>query len=122
MRYNIPIPSRVGFPAFKSRIDLLIFCSAFFTSSLFFSSGRFNTFSSPMLSGILKCNPPIISAPYCYKSRPRIPAPSPLNNPIVAIRKTFLFPQNSLFFFFITYRKSLHILINSLKHSVFIFS
>ena len=97
MRYNIPIPSRVGFPAFKSRTDLLIFCSAFFTSSLFFSSGRFNTFSSPMLSGIFKCNPPIISAPYCCKSRPRIPAPSPLNNPIVAIRKTFLLPQSSLF-------------------------
>ena len=50
-----------------------------------------------MLSGIFKCNPPIISAPYCCKSRPRIPAPSPLNNPIVAIRKTFLFPQSSLF-------------------------
>ena len=50
-----------------------------------------------MLSGIFKCNPPITSAPYCSKSRPRIPAPSPLNNPIVAITKTFLLSHSSLF-------------------------
>ena len=59
--YRKPIPSCVGFPSFSSLTDSFIFCSAAFTSSLFFSIGRFKAFSSPILSGILRCNPPIIS-------------------------------------------------------------
>ena len=87
---TIPNPSWGAFPFFSLLTDLYIFSSALATIFLFSSKLRFNTFSSQILSGIFKCNPPTITAPCFINKRANIPAPSPLKSAIVAIIKMVL--------------------------------
>lgn len=63
--------------------------------SWFFSIDFFSSFTSQAESGIWICKPPTIFAPYCFNNRAEQPAPSPLNNPIVATQSTCLPFQRS---------------------------